>query len=110
VESRDIYLGAIPFIIIQLLLVAVVIFFPQTVTVFLDKEKVLDLDKAIEQLQDIHGKSDGPSDSNATTDPSGLPGAPGGPSGSEPDNKASDSADDAMEALRRSIEQDKLKK
>ena len=110
VESRDIYLGAIPFIIIQLLLVAVVIFFPQTVTVFLDKEKVLDLDKAIEQLQDIHGKSDGPSDSNATTDPSGLPGAPSGPSGSEPDNKASDSADDAMEALRRSIEQDKLKK
>jgi NhaP-type Na+/H+ or K+/H+ antiporter len=52
VESRDIYLGAIPFIIIQLLLVGVVIFFPQTVTVFLDKEKVLDLEKAMEQLQE----------------------------------------------------------
>jgi hypothetical protein len=29
-----------------------VIFFPQTVTVFLDKEKVLDLEKAMEQLQE----------------------------------------------------------
>ncbi|MDH6170287.1 tripartite ATP-independent transporter DctM subunit [Variovorax boronicumulans] len=45
VESRDIYLGAIPWVGMQLLLVAIVIFFPQTVTVFLDKEKVVDIDK-----------------------------------------------------------------
>lgn len=42
VESRDIYLGAIPWVILQLLLVVVVIFFPQTVTAFLDKP--LDID------------------------------------------------------------------
>ncbi len=45
VESRDIYLGAIPFVILQLVLVVVVIFVPQTVTVFLDEKVVFDLDK-----------------------------------------------------------------
>lgn len=43
VESSDIYLGAIPWVFLQLLLVVVVIFFPQTVTVFLDKPIVVDL-------------------------------------------------------------------
>lgn len=45
VESRDIYLGAIPWVFLQLLLVVIVIFVPQTVTIFLDKEAVIDLDK-----------------------------------------------------------------
>jgi tripartite ATP-independent transporter DctM subunit len=53
IESTDIYMGAIPFIVIQLILVGIVIFFPQTVTIFLDKEKVLDLDKASSQLQQM---------------------------------------------------------
>ena len=43
VESRDIYLGAIPWVLLQLLLVVVVIFVPQTVTAFLDKPAVVDL-------------------------------------------------------------------
>jgi tripartite ATP-independent transporter DctM subunit len=45
VESRDIYLGAIPWVILQLLLVVVVIFVPETVTAFLDKVESVDLDK-----------------------------------------------------------------
>ncbi|MET0544515.1 MAG: TRAP transporter large permease subunit [Variovorax sp.] len=45
VESRDIYLGAVPWVLMQLLLVAIVIFVPQTVTVFLDKKVVVDTDK-----------------------------------------------------------------
>jgi tripartite ATP-independent transporter DctM subunit len=45
VLSRDIYLGSIPFIVLQLLLVAVVIAFPQTVTALLDKPVAVDLDK-----------------------------------------------------------------
>ena len=45
VESRDIYLGAIPWVILQLLLVVVVIFVPETVTAFLDKVEAVDLDK-----------------------------------------------------------------
>jgi tripartite ATP-independent transporter DctM subunit len=43
VLSRDIYLGAIPWVALQLLLVAIVIIFPQTVTVFLDKPVQVDL-------------------------------------------------------------------
>ncbi len=45
VESRDIYLGAIPWVLLQLLLVVIVIFVPQTVTMFLDKEVKIDIDK-----------------------------------------------------------------
>ena len=45
VLSNDIYLGSIPWVIMQIMLVLIVIFIPQTVTVFLDKEIVVDLDK-----------------------------------------------------------------
>ena len=45
VLSRDIYLGSIPFIVLQLILVGVVIAFPQTVTALLDKPVDVDLDK-----------------------------------------------------------------
>ena len=43
VESRDIYMGAIPWVLLQLLLVVIVIFVPETVTSFLDKPEVVDL-------------------------------------------------------------------
>ncbi len=68
VESSDIYMGAIPFIVIQLMLVAVVIFFPQTVTIFLDKEQVLDLDKASSQLQQMGKGATGAGSSNNAAD------------------------------------------
>jgi tripartite ATP-independent transporter DctM subunit len=45
VESRDIYLGSIPWVLMQLLLVLIVIFVPQTVTFFLDKKIDVDLNK-----------------------------------------------------------------
>jgi TRAP-type mannitol/chloroaromatic compound transport system permease large subunit len=45
VLSNDIYMGAIPWVLMQILLVAIVIFIPQTVTVFLDKEQKIDIDK-----------------------------------------------------------------
>ncbi|MBV7543343.1 TRAP transporter large permease subunit [Acidovorax sp. sic0104] len=45
VLSSDIYMGAIPWVIMQLLLVAIVIFVPQTVTMFLPKAEVIDTDK-----------------------------------------------------------------
>lgn len=55
VESSDIYLGALPWVGMQLILVAIVIFFPQTVTAFLDKEKPVDLNQASELLQQMGG-------------------------------------------------------
>ena len=45
VESKDIYLGSIPWVILQLLLVVIVIFVPATVTSFLDKQEKVDVDK-----------------------------------------------------------------
>ena len=44
IKSSDIYMGSIPWIVLQLLLVAVVIFVPETVTAFLDKPQVLDVE------------------------------------------------------------------
>ena len=54
--SRDIYLGAIPWVILQLILVGVVIFFPQTVTSFLDKPALVDLDSI--QIEAPQGSAD----------------------------------------------------
>ncbi len=45
VESRDIYLGSIPWVLLQLLLVVTVIFVPESVTFFLDKAQPVDVDK-----------------------------------------------------------------
>ena len=45
VESRDIYMGSIPWVLLQLVLVVTVIFVPETVTMFLDKEQKVDVDK-----------------------------------------------------------------
>ncbi len=104
VESRDIYMGAIPFIVIQLMLVAVVIFFPQTVTIFLDKEKVLDLDKANETLQEMGG---GRRSRDEPADPMrGFAPATPASAGAE----AAPAAEDPMEAVRRALDQDKEKK
>ena len=94
VESKDIYLGSIPFIIMQLVLVALVIFFPQTVTVFLDKEKVLDLNKASQQIQDMGTKRGYSSEPAAGT----------------PAAKDASKDEDPMEAVKRAVEADKAKK
>jgi TRAP-type mannitol/chloroaromatic compound transport system permease large subunit len=50
VKSNDIYMGAIPWVIMQLILVVIVIFVPQTVTMFLDKEEKVDLDKVVIEM------------------------------------------------------------
>jgi tripartite ATP-independent transporter DctM subunit len=98
VESSDIYMGAIPWIFIQLLLVAIVIFFPQTVTVFLDKEKVLDIDKASEQIQQMGG---GRTQSQTPELPAASPA-----SGAS----AAPASEDPMEAVRRALDADKAKR
>ena len=68
IKSNDIYLGAIPWVIMQLLLVTIVIFVPQTVTMFLDKAEDIDLDKV---------KIEIPVDESATPPGMGASGVPG---------------------------------
>jgi len=52
VESSDIYMGSIPWVLMQLILVGIVIFVPASVTVFLDKPQAVDMHKATTQLLD----------------------------------------------------------
>lgn len=60
VESSDIYMGAIPWVVMQLILVVIVIFVPETVTTFLDKKVEVDMNKATEQLMQMDmGREDG---------------------------------------------------
>jgi TRAP-type mannitol/chloroaromatic compound transport system permease large subunit len=51
VKSSDIYWGAIPFVLLQLILVALVIAFPRQVTMWLDKPLDVDLNKVKIELQ-----------------------------------------------------------
>jgi tripartite ATP-independent transporter DctM subunit len=54
VKSRDIYLGAIPFIILQLILVVMIITFPEIVEYFITADVLLDADavnSALDQLE-----------------------------------------------------------
>jgi len=98
VESRDIYLGAIPWVVMQLVLVAVVIAFPQTVTAFLDKPVAYDPESATKMLEGMGGKVNDASAAANAASAAGLP-AP-----------ASAPEEDPMEAIRRANEQDKQKK
>ena len=56
--SKDIYLGSIPWVVMQLVLVAVVIAWPGSVTYWLDNAEKIDLDKASETLRQMGGRSD----------------------------------------------------
>jgi len=99
VLSSDIYLGSIPWVFMQLILVAIVIFFPQTVTVFLDKEKAVDMNQATELLQQMggHDKTDGMSPDDASKLFAPEPAASAASAASEPVDEG--------EALRRSLEE-----
>ena len=100
VLSSDIYLGAIPWVAMQLLLVAIVIFIPETVTAFLDKEKPVDMNKATEMLQQMGGGRSGETGPGLT-----MPSA-SAPAGSASTPVEGTSNDDAMEAVRRALQQD----
>ena len=103
VESKDIYLGSIPFILLQLILVAVVIFVPQSVTIFLDKEKVLDINKAGDDIQKMgggrgYGKEAPTLEVSKPSDGELKPAPQAGKD------------EDPMDAVTRALEQDKAKK
>ncbi|MFM1989553.1 MAG: hypothetical protein RJA99_2510, partial [Pseudomonadota bacterium] len=71
VKSSDIYLGAIPWVAMQLLLVALLIGFPQMVTAFIDKQDLGDLDKVrIEVPSDPSGTA-APGKDDSLTNPFG---------------------------------------
>ncbi len=76
IKTSDIYMGAVPWLLMQLLLVAIVIFVPQTVTFFLDKEVVIDTDKVqievpVDELD--QGNQESPSMEGFNTPPAEAP-------------------------------------
>ena len=95
--SKDIYLGSVPWVVMQLLLVAIVIFVPESVTAFLDKEEAIDLDKV-----QIETPADSFSDKPASLE--GLtPDKAGATDGKAP------AADDPMKALEEAAKAEKAK-
>ena len=61
VKSSDIYWGAVPWVILQLLLVAILVFWPGLVTSFVDKSKEVDINKIqIEVPAEVPGTSQEP--------------------------------------------------
>ncbi|MBB3177593.1 tripartite ATP-independent transporter DctM subunit [Variovorax sp. Sphag1AA] len=79
IESRDIYLGAVPWVGLQLLLVGIVIFFPQTVTVFLDKQVVVDVDKVQLEMPAEQNEPDSGANMEDPFNQKSEPEAPGTP-------------------------------
>jgi tripartite ATP-independent transporter DctM subunit len=108
VESRDIYLGAIPWVLMQLVLVVVVIFVPQTVTVFLDKPVVLDMKKASEDLMNMGGGRD--EKPEPTMDNAAAPAAAAASAPASASSTPAAAEEDPMEAVKRALEQDKAKR
>jgi len=51
VKTSDIYIGAIPWVLLQILMVAIVIIWPGLISMFLDKEKEVDIDKVKIELE-----------------------------------------------------------
>jgi Tripartite ATP-independent periplasmic transporter, DctM component len=89
IKSTDIYLGAIPWVIMQLILVVIVIFFPQTVTAFLDKDVVVDIDKVSIEIPSN-------TEEGKTTDASAIPSTL---DAAKKDAADAASADDIMKSL-----------
>ncbi len=64
IRSSDIYIGAIPWVFLQIILVIILIAFPQTVTFLLDKPPVVDASKIEDQLRNLPGLDLPPADLN----------------------------------------------
>jgi len=94
VKTTDIYWGAIPFVCIQVIMVGILIFFPQLVTIGLDEDTKVDLDSVqIEMPTSDYGTSSTP---------------PGFESPKEASSPAA-SEDAASKAVRDAMKQDQAK-
>ena len=96
IESTDIYMGAIPWVVMQLVLVAIVIFVPESVTIFLDKPKAVDAESATQMLEGMGGKANDAARDAAAAASAGA--------------SAPAASEDPMAAILRANEQDKQKK
>jgi TRAP-type mannitol/chloroaromatic compound transport system permease large subunit len=101
VTTGQIYWGAVPFVIIQIIMVGLIIAFPKLVSSGLGKEATVDVDKAFQQMQTAPRQSTG-------GDPAPAPDA--GASGAQPATPEGKSDDDAMKSLLEGFKRDADKK
>ncbi len=101
VTTGEIYRGAIPFVLIQIVMVAAVIAFPRLVTGGLDKPMQIDADKALQELRMESPQTPDAADSGpAKAGSSAASAAPAPPDPNEAD-------EDPMKALTDSMERDR---
>ena len=100
VTTPQIYWGAIPFLCIQLLMVALVIAFPGIVSSGLDEKQVYDLDKVRMEMEATMPDAAGAPE--ATDPTAGMEGA-----SSAPGDAAAPAADDPLKALQDSMGNEK---
>jgi TRAP-type mannitol/chloroaromatic compound transport system permease large subunit len=109
VTTGQIYWGAVPFVLIQVLMVGLIIAFPKLVSSGLGTGPTIDVDKAFQQMQ--MAPKEAPSE--APTSPGAAPApAPSEPAALAPANEQSskESDDDAMKRLIESSRNDAAKK
>jgi TRAP-type mannitol/chloroaromatic compound transport system permease large subunit len=98
VTTEQIYWGAVPFVLIQILMVALIITFPSLVSGGLGKKADVDISNVRIEAA--------PQSYRAEADAANAASAPGGSAGTA----AEQSSDDAMEAVKRALQQDQQKK
>jgi len=96
VKSSDIYWGALPWVVLQMIMVSLIIIWPEIVTTFIDKDEVIDASK-VQLIMPDDGDTPAAGDTLNPPDPA-VELKPG----EEPE-------DDATAALRQSIEKDAKK-
>src|SRR3982751_899653 len=114
VTTGQIYWGAVPFVLIQVLMVGLIIAFPKLVSSGLGKEATVDVDKAFQQMQiqnreparDAPPMFGSPPAASAPVTPGAAP-ASSPPSSEQP---AQNADDDAMRRVLESMQGDKAKK
>ena len=101
VTIEQIYWGAVPFVVIQVIMVGMIIAFPALVSSGLSKETTIDADKVFQQMQ--MEPKEKPVPQSGT-----VPGAAA--SGAAPAPAAEESKDDPMKGLMESLKNDQSKK
>jgi TRAP-type mannitol/chloroaromatic compound transport system permease large subunit len=110
VRTGQIYWGAVPFVVIQIVMVALIIGFPGLVSGGLVQKPKVDLNNIdIPYQPDDYGNSDADQLYNGSQPASGPEGAASAPSASG-DNADTEQNDDAMAAVRRALKEDAAKK
>jgi TRAP-type mannitol/chloroaromatic compound transport system permease large subunit len=108
VTTGQIYWGAVPFVVIQIIMVAIVIAFPQLVSGGLTKEETIDADKAFQELRMKEDEEAGIAPESS--DPAASDAQAADPSASEPQAESGTNEDDPMKALEDAIKEDEKKK